>query len=119
MDIGPSLPPHLLKQKREESENSTQDEIKAEIGPGLPPSLSQVKTSKCDFNGDDDDAYGPALPPHLTKAAKSRGPIGPALPGATERLRNESDKVRNDESSDEETDHVIGPMPSSSSVSII
>lgn len=83
MDIGPCLPPHLLKKKKDESADAKYIEVKVQIGPSLPPNLTGNSKDKED---DDDDAYGPALPPHLAKPGKSNRNIGPTFPGKNESL---------------------------------
>ena len=89
MEIGPSLPPHLLKKGKH---SLTESEDTVEIGPSLPPHLLNKK-QKCEPSREekeeqeqenkkeeeDDDVYGPVLPPHLSNK-KRNVPIGPALP---------------------------------------
>jgi len=67
--IGPELPPHLVKQRENESDSDSSDEG---YGPQLPtvacrgpvpptgPSAATVDTSS-----DSDDSYGPSLPPQF------------------------------------------------------
>lgn len=82
MEIGPSLPPHLLREKKEESGSPTVDAERVQIGPCLPPNLTS-REDKSDDEEDDDCAYGPALPPHLATKSKSSGIVGPSLPIGT------------------------------------
>ncbi|KAL5495835.1 hypothetical protein ACEPAI_1299 [Sanghuangporus weigelae] len=127
--IGPQIPEHLLKQKKsDENEFSNLDE---EIGPAseatsvvpIGPQIPDVISSRVAGREDDDDEYGPALPPGLltkrpsassrvaepgpsTRSSSSSAParriIGPSLPGPG-RQSNNSDE---DDGIDE-----YGPMP--------
>ncbi|KXJ16563.1 GPALPP motifs-containing protein 1 [Exaiptasia diaphana] len=111
MEIGPSLPPHLLKKNKEELNSSTIHEERVQIGPCLPPNLSTHDNDQVEkgYEQEEDDCtYGPALPPHLANTSKSSGVVGPSLPIDPRQSKKE-------ENIDEETGPVIGPMPSSSS----
>lgn len=94
-NIGPQLPPHLLKQKdhnaddeigpRLPSSNHLENSNKGNIGPQLPPSLMKPSEKE-----DEDEElvtvqdnlkstnYGPALPPGFGQKVNKF--IGPAMP---------------------------------------
>jgi len=86
MEIGPSLPPHLLKKKKEQSEESEKSETKVHMGPSLPPNFVERERKVEEEQDDDDDPYGPALPPHLAKARQSQRNVGSLLPGELDTL---------------------------------
>lgn len=93
MDIGPSLPPHMLKKGKHSLNEDT-----VEIGPSLPPHLLNKK-QKCEPSREEekqeknDDIYGPALPPHLASNKRSVT-IGPALPpGMTKAATSEGIEI--------------------------
>lgn len=86
MEIGPSLPPHLLKKGKHTLKES---EDTVGIGPSLPPHLLDKKQKRepsreeeeveQEEASENDDVYGPVLPPHISSNKRSV-PIGPALP---------------------------------------
>ncbi|KAK4685461.1 hypothetical protein P7C73_g4693, partial [Tremellales sp. Uapishka_1] len=82
------------------------------IGPSLPPTAGPSIPQRSSTPSDDEDDFGPALPPHLLAArnAKAAGPslptLGPALPSAA------YDQGQDSESDDD----IIGPMPSAGGV---
>ncbi|KAK6904527.1 hypothetical protein I204_06870 [Kwoniella mangroviensis CBS 8886] len=106
MPIGPSLPPHLAHLA---GDISTSPEPHTE-GPVRPPPAPVG-------DEEDDDDYGPALPPHLAAARKApAGPAGPSLPAAGPSLPSAGaaagpsrPPAAYEEDSDD--DDVIGPMP--------
>jgi hypothetical protein len=72
--IGPQIPPHLLKSRKEEKEEDDIEDIDKR------KSSSNTHNNKYDNDEDDDDddddaPYGPSLPPDLRKSQ-----IGPTLP---------------------------------------
>jgi hypothetical protein len=92
--IGPFIPEHLLKNKREEHDE--QEEEQKQEDPVADPNDED----------DDIDAYAPELPPDMLEPAppaesapkRRRAPLGPSLPsGPTRRY-------------DDEEDDVIGPV---------
>ncbi|CAD6564107.1 MAG: hypothetical protein TREMPRED_003198 [Tremellales sp. Tagirdzhanova-0007] len=96
MSFGPALPAHLAHLAQDSSRPS-----------------SRSPTS----DGDDDDDYGPALPPHLAasrQAGSSRpsGPHFPSYPSPSEaqpltQARSQPQAIEDDESDEE----IIGPRP--------
>lgn len=93
--IGPFIPEHLLKNKREEQ--SEQEEEQKKEYPVADPNDEE----------DDIDAYAPELPPDMLEPApaaepapkRRRAPIGPSLPsGPASRYE------------DDEEDDIIGPV---------
>ncbi len=98
MSYGPSLPPHLQKNKAQASDSSSEDE------------------------GGDDGSYGPRLPsvpcrgpdpnrpgPSLLTQSQDDQSIGPALPPGFAR-KSDTDK-KQDESESSDDDDMIGPKP--------
>ena len=102
-DIGPQLPPHLLKQRNSQRDGNdgenneqtyTQIQESGQIGPLVPDHLLKDQRKRDDDNGtvaapigpDKDtveaaakDEYGPSLPPHLQEKHVDLR-VGPALP---------------------------------------
>lgn len=121
MPIGPALPPHLAHLSSANRASSSDTE---ESGPSVPRSTSPGQD--IDEEDDDEDDYGPALPPHLaarrklgpelpsamptTSAGPSRPPVipgnGPARPAAPTPVQM-STAYDDDDSDDDE----IGPKP--------
>ncbi|RMX41970.1 hypothetical protein pdam_00001211 [Pocillopora damicornis] len=105
MEIGPALPPHLLKninkQKVEERQNCA-----------LGKEETSSRPLQDDENSDEDECYGPALPPGFQKKkeevtrVKVIGPMRP--PESVSAAALSSNAVENTISSDEDGD-VIGP----------
>ena len=110
MPIGPALPPHLAHLAGGSSSRSP-----SPPGPRLP-----VTNDKEDLHDDDDDDYGPALPPHLLASRRAASPprhtpilestpnFNPVLPGPV--LPTDRGKVKN-HNEEEESDDEIGPRP--------
>jgi hypothetical protein len=91
MEIGPCLPPHLLKKGKH---TLTESEDTVEIGPSLPPHLSEKKHKQNPELSREKDVYGPALPPQLSKQKKDV-PIGATLPeGRTAVILMEDGKLK-------------------------
>ncbi|KAI1267690.1 hypothetical protein F5Y18DRAFT_308367 [Xylariaceae sp. FL1019] len=98
--IGPSLPPHLAKRKRDEDDDESSDSPPAKIRASDSPidsSRAQQNTDEVALESDEDeDNIGPTAPP---KSASSIGPaappsasIGPTLPPQnTEEVALQSD----------------------------
>lgn len=110
--IGPSIPEHLLKAKREREEKETEEKQETEA----PPSESPPNDREAD-DDDDADAFAPALPPDLLEARQKQkqthepqpkrraGAVGPTLPPGLQRSYLE-------ENADDDDD-VVGPrLPS-------
>lgn len=115
MEIGPALPPHLLKninkQKVEERQNCA-----------LGKEETSSRPLQDDENSDEDECYGPALPPGFQKKkeevtrAKVIGPMRPPESVSTAALS--SNAVENTISSDEDGD-VIGPtLPTAKDIDV-
>ncbi|XP_041482617.1 GPALPP motifs-containing protein 1-like [Lytechinus variegatus] len=146
-EIGPALPPHLLPAKTKQDES-----VENEFGVQLPPDYSRwnafdVDASDNDFGesddeitpsnahdkqveDDDDDAYGPALPPGYKKQEHTDDVdstsdshvrnYGPSLPPGLHSNRmpaepsdsgHDDDEEEEDDDEEEEDDEMIGPMP--------
>ena len=71
--IGPSLPTHL---KAEADINAGQ--LLREIGPSMPPHLIKKLSSESNADDDNDNTFGPVLPPGFNKPDKKI--LGPQLP---------------------------------------
>lgn len=89
--VGPELPPHLAKRKREQEEQEPQPSLRPSpqspptrspsdspkrrrvLGPSLPPApLSELPPSvPTDSDSDPDSDFGPSLPTHTSSAAES------------------------------------------------
>ena len=96
MPIGPSLPPHLAH-------------LAARRSPS-PPNPALLS------DDEDEDSYGPALPPHIL-AARQADPKPIAGPSKPARLPQPTGPIvpsRPAEIEDEEDDDVIGPRPTPS-----
>lgn len=127
--IGPQIPAHLLKQKptSEDYAESSEDEAgpmpmpersaSTSIGPQIPVRAAQNAVAQDE--DDDEDDYGPALPPDLKRpggpsstvagpsgrtpspSAQSRRVLGPSLPGQNRHPYEDED----------DDDDGYGPMP--------
>eukprot|EP00112_Aurelia_sp_Birch-Aquarium-sp1_P020595 Seg5342.2 transcript_id=Seg5342.2/GoldUCD/mRNA.D3Y31 product="hypothetical protein" protein_id=Seg5342.2/GoldUCD/D3Y31 len=126
-DIGPQLPPHLLKQidsEREKNDDDndeqtyTQGQVSGPISPLIPDYLVKDQQSSGDDRVDDaglgpnkdtapeeeNDEYGPSLPPHLQgKHADLK--VGPTLPPGW------SSTKEDDTDSEDDEEEMIGPKP--------
>ncbi|ORY97231.1 hypothetical protein BCR43DRAFT_513662 [Syncephalastrum racemosum] len=113
--IGPSIPEHLLKAKREREEKETEEAQEAQT----PPADSTPQDQEEDDDGDDADAFAPALPPDLLEARQKQkqnqesqpkrrvGPVGPTLPPGLQRSYHQGNTDEDDD------DYVVGPsLPS-------
>lgn len=105
--IGPQLPPHLAKRKRDDEEDDS---------PDSPPSKT-TRTNQDGGDSDSDDGYGPSAPRKATtgptmptvgptppEATATAPPIGPAMPPTTN-----ADEINLDADDDDEDD--MGPAP--------
>jgi hypothetical protein len=112
--IGPSIPEHLLKAKREHEEKETENTGETEA----PPSGSTPQDQEDADDDADADAFAPALPPDLLEARQKQkekqdpqpkrraGAVGPTLPPGLQRSYNQDDNEDDD-------DDVVGPrLPS-------
>lgn len=92
--IGPTLPP-ILKNYEDVEKDGGDVDVVAAAGPALPPWMRKGKISEA--NDDNEDSFGPSLPPGYRKPI-----LGPQLPGNI---------ASNEDSDDDEP--VIGPLPPS------
>ena len=97
MSYGPQLPPHLLKLREASRDNVAED--------------------KASGKNEDDEIYGPVLPPSVRSESehdneKESSSIGPQLPSSFKKSDNKSDNqnLSNSDSDDE----FVGPLPSDS-----
>lgn len=83
MPIGPTLPPHLQKQRETAAENEN-NEDNSDIGPALPPHLQKnIGPSRPPHteSTEESESKRPALPSHLRQNKDSQAEsIGPSLP---------------------------------------
>ena len=127
--IGPQIPSHLLQNQRrtEESREDSDEEAgpkpEASVGPSIGP---QIPTRPANSAGpsittqdeDEDDDYGPSLPPDLlakrsgpsSSAARTTSPArSPSPPGPSRRIVGPTLPGRVQQSYDDDDDY--GPMP--------
>lgn len=108
MDIGPVLPPHLAqKSKQLREQESTKDEEKVQ---GITENEKYLE-KRDEEKSDEDESYGPALPPGFPKreghCSNSRI-IGPMRPQFSEHHAAPI-KVSENSGSEDDDDDIIGP----------
>ncbi|OCF30574.1 hypothetical protein I316_07775 [Kwoniella heveanensis BCC8398] len=113
MGIGPALPPHLAHLA------GNGDRSPSPEGPAPPTTAGPAGPSAAGQDDEeDDDDFGPALPPHLLAARKANkvagptlDPVGRPLPSAGPSRASPPPGPSYGYDDDDSDDDVIGPMP--------
>ncbi|XP_069826635.1 GPALPP motifs-containing protein 1 isoform X2 [Dendropsophus ebraccatus] len=113
---GPALPPGY-KRSSDSSEDSDQETPHSHQHHKEQRKESQRKIGNPPNDGDEDEFFGPALPPGFKRPSDSpeRPVIGPALPPGYTRQNSDSedgsDPNRSSDKTDDEDDDIVGPLP--------
>lgn len=106
---GPTLPPKSVGNPAKSVSETKNSEVKI-IGPCLPDGFKKIAQ-------DEDEAFGPSLPPTLQRVGEEKKRIGPSLPRhLMEHLEDEDDylmevDVEGEPDELDEEEEILGPLP--------
>ncbi|XP_074110254.1 uncharacterized protein LOC141534667 [Cotesia typhae] len=106
---GPTLPPEIVGNPAKSMSETKNSEVKI-IGPCLPDGFKKIAQ-------DEDEAFGPSLPPTLQRVGEEKKRIGPSLPRhLMEHLEDEDDylmevDVEGEPDELDEEEEILGPLP--------
>lgn len=106
--IGPQLPPHLFKRKRDQEDDGNNNNNNTNSPPSKAPrpNTDEIALDNNEDSDSDDDGYGPSAP---KVTAPVTAPIGPTMPPSLPPPSKDTHEIALDD--DDDNDDDTGPAP--------